>query len=208
MSFDSKLNWTPQVARAIKGANSSLQAIKLIKKYFNTQEITTLLTSNFFSKLYYGSEIWQIPRLNRNSKKQLISASANALRLCENFHDPDVSFVNLHRKYNRAMPNNFSLYKHSLLLFRVFNGKIPKMDWIDLNFQMLNTSRQKLFEVQNYSNYKIGSNILCNRLSCLNKKLDLNSLNLSLGSYKVYCKSVFLKLFYMPEKIWSFSCSY
>ena len=108
LTFDSKLSWLPQVARAIKGANSSLQAIRLIKKFFTTQEITTLLTSYFYSKLYYGSEVWQIPRLNRNCKKQLLSASANALKLCEQFYDPDVSFIELHRKNNRAMPNEFN----------------------------------------------------------------------------------------------------
>jgi hypothetical protein len=57
LPFHSKLNWGPQVSRAIKGANNSLQAIKMIRKYFKTSEIIQLLTSNFYSKLYYGSEI-------------------------------------------------------------------------------------------------------------------------------------------------------
>jgi hypothetical protein len=57
LTFDSKLNWGPLVSRAIKGANNSLQAIKMIRKYFKTFEIIQLLTSNFYSKLYYGSEI-------------------------------------------------------------------------------------------------------------------------------------------------------
>jgi hypothetical protein len=47
LTFDSKLNWGPQVSRAIKGANSSLQAIKMIRKYFKTSEVIQLLTSNF-----------------------------------------------------------------------------------------------------------------------------------------------------------------
>ena len=61
-----RLNWGPQVSRAIKGANNSLQAIKMIRKYFKTSEIIQLLTSNFYSKLYYGSEIWHLPNLNSN----------------------------------------------------------------------------------------------------------------------------------------------
>jgi hypothetical protein len=39
LTFDSRLNWGPQVSRAIKGANNSLQAIKMIRKYFKTSEI-------------------------------------------------------------------------------------------------------------------------------------------------------------------------
>ena len=42
LTFDSRLNWDPQVSRAIKGANNSLQAIKMIKKYFKTSEIIQL----------------------------------------------------------------------------------------------------------------------------------------------------------------------
>ncbi len=34
LTFDSKLNWGPQVSRAIKGANNFLQAIKDDKKVF------------------------------------------------------------------------------------------------------------------------------------------------------------------------------
>jgi hypothetical protein len=72
ITFDSKLQWGLQVSRAIVGANTSLQAIKLIRKYFTTPEIVQLLTSNFYSRFYYGSEIWHIPTLNRNCKKMLL----------------------------------------------------------------------------------------------------------------------------------------
>jgi len=40
--FDSRLNWGPHVSRAIKGATTSLQAIKMIRKYFKTFEIIQL----------------------------------------------------------------------------------------------------------------------------------------------------------------------
>jgi hypothetical protein len=61
LTFDSRLYWGPQVSSTIKGANNYLQAIKMIRKYFKTFEIIQLLTSNFYSKLSYGSEIWHLP---------------------------------------------------------------------------------------------------------------------------------------------------
>jgi hypothetical protein len=75
-------------------------------------------------------------------------------------------------------------YRHCLLLHNVFNDSIPKRDWTDLNFQMINTSRQTSFEVLNQSVYKVGNNILSNRLACINKKkspLPLTMLNLDIG---------------------------
>ena len=193
LTFDSKLQWIPQISRAINGANKSLQAVKLIRKYFTKSEIVQLLTSNFYSKLYYGAEIWHIPTLNQNCKKLLLSASANALKLCNKFYDPSISYLELHRIHKRALPHKFCLYRHSLLLYRLFNNFSPTRDWLDLNFQIVNTSRQAKFEVQNRSAYKVGNNILSNRLSILNKQITLDMLNLSLESYKLKCKALFLQ---------------
>ena len=193
ITFDSKLQWIPQVSRAINGANKSLQAVKLISKYFNKIEITQLLTSNFYSKLYYGAEIWHIPTLNKHCKKLLLSASAYALKLFNKFHDPSISYLELHKINNRALPSNFCLYRHSLLLHKLFNNSITTKDWLDLNFQLITTRRQQNFEIQNLSNYKIGNNILSNRLSCLNRKITLDMLNLPFESFKLKCKDVLLK---------------
>ena len=49
--FDSNLNWNNQYHHAISDANQNLHAIKLISKYFNKEEVKTLLTSLFYSKL-------------------------------------------------------------------------------------------------------------------------------------------------------------
>lgn len=192
ITFDSKLQWGPQVSRAIKGANRSLQAVKLIRRYFTTNEIVQLLTSNFYSKLYYGSEIWHLPTLNQNSKKLLLSASACALKLCNTFYDPSISYLNLHKIHKRATPNEYCIYRHSLTLYKLVNNHIPKLDWISLNFQILTNSRQTLFEIQNNARFKVGNNIVPNRLVCLNKKIELTMLNLTIETYKVKCKSLFL----------------
>ena len=192
ITFDSKLQWSPQVSRTIKNANKSLQAVRLIRKYFTTTEIVQLLTSHFYSILYYGSEIWHIPTLNVNCKKMLISASANALKLCNNYYDPSISYIDLHILHKRALPEKFCFYRHCLLLFKVFNNSIPEKDWLDLNFRMINTSRQTHFEIANNSNYKVGNNILSNRFSFLNKKISLEMLNLPFETYKVKCKGIFL----------------
>ena len=74
-------------------------------------------------------------------------------------------------------------------LYKLMNHEEPRNEWIDLNFQLINTPRQALFEVYNNSIYKVGNNILINRLSCLNRKI---SLDLPFESYKIKCKSQFL----------------
>jgi hypothetical protein len=59
--------------------------------------------------------------------------------------------------------------------------------------QIVNTGRQTSFEIQNHSVYKVGNNILSNRLTCINKKVPLNILNLDIDPFKVICKNMLLK---------------
>ena len=53
--FDSKLNWGPQVANSICKARKALFALRLLRKFFNDQEMRLLLDSYFYSVLYYNA---------------------------------------------------------------------------------------------------------------------------------------------------------
>ena len=45
-------------------------------------DIRTILTAIYFSKLYYGAEVWHIPGLTIQLHNNLKFASANALKQC------------------------------------------------------------------------------------------------------------------------------
>ena len=190
--FDSKLQWSPQVANTIKKSKSALHAICLIKKYFNPVERRTLITSNFYSILYYNSEIWHIPKLNKQLKSHLKTASASALKICTPNYNMYMSYNTLHSINKRAQPSQILLYKHAILLYKIYLFNIPHLEWVSLNFNQILTSRQTKFEIHNSPNYRVGNNILSNRLSVINKQIDLDWLNLGLDSFKIKCKSKFL----------------
>ena len=190
--FDSKLNWAKHVASQINKANRALHAIKMIRKYFSKDEILQLLTSNFYSILYYNSEVWHIPNLKPPLKQLILSASANALKLAQRTTDPFESFVNVHKNCKRAHPNQILLFKHAILLHKLYNGNLPRAEWLDLNFNQNLTSRQTMFNIVKTNNYLVGNNILSNRLSVINNKIELNDLNMSLDSYKVKYKKILL----------------
>jgi hypothetical protein len=69
VQYDSKLSWSNQVSICIKKAKSMLHAIRLIKGYFIPKGLLSPITANFFSTLYYSSEIWLLPNLNPFSEK-------------------------------------------------------------------------------------------------------------------------------------------
>ena len=194
ITFDSKLTWAMHVAKQVAKSNKALQAIKMIRKYFNSSEILSLLTSNFYSILYYNSEVWHIPKLKPAINQLILSASANALKLSQRCPNMYESFINIHKSCDRATPSQMIKYKHAILTHKLYNQEQPKADWLDLNFNQTFTSRQTKFKTIQNNNFKVGMNLLSNRLTVVNDQIDLNDLNLSLDSFKVKYKKQMLKV--------------
>ena len=192
VAFDSKLNWNTQIANTITRANKALNAIKLIRKFFNNRELLSLITSNYYSILYYNSEIWHLPSNTFNSKKQILSASAKPLKLCTRAYDYTMSYDTLHTLNKRATPLKYMKYIHSTLLHKLFNSEIHNKDWLDLfDHQNFNTRNGKIQFIDR-SVFKIGKNILSNRLNLLNNQINYDWLNMELSPFKIKCKSLIL----------------
>ena len=193
VKFDSKLQWSRHVSHTITRANGALNAIRLIRRYFTSKELLTLVTANYYSILYYNSEIWHIPNLKPQLKQMLMSVSAKALKLCMKNPEPRLSFDKIHEINKRATPHNLMIYKHSLLLHKLYNQGQPSTEWVNLHFQHQFSMRQGMFTIAKTNLLKIGNNIMVNRLSCLNQLIPLDWLNFSYIEYKLKMKNKFLK---------------
>ena len=108
--FDSKLQWVDHIKHALNRSTKALNAIRLIRNFFNQKELLALITLNFYSILYYNSEIWHIPTLKSTLKQKLLSASARALRVSVHHVDYFQSLINLHKMCNRAIPESILKY--------------------------------------------------------------------------------------------------
>ena len=115
-----------------------------------------------------------------------------ALRICTPRDTNLISNSQLHLLYQRAPPEQYLLYKHALQLYRVLNNMKPVYDWTVLNFTQSLTSRQTKLMAIKTNNFKVGFDLLCNRLSIKNGKFELTKLNKQFVSYKVGCKNLFL----------------
>ena len=77
-----------------------------------------------------------------NAKQKLLSASANALKLCTPYYSIEMSFQTLHKLNARAKPEQISIYKLALQLHKNFNLKQPPQDWLSMNDNICTNSRQ------------------------------------------------------------------
>ena len=84
-------------------------------------------------------------------------------------------------------------YKHALQLHKLVNLELPTSDWVDLNFQQNFNNRLGTFKFVKTNNYKIGLNLMCNRLTCIDKKMEFEWMTSGFECYKIYCKNIFLK---------------
>ena len=87
---------------------------------------------------------------------------------------------------------DFSKYKLSIQLYKIYNGTEMNNDWLDLNSQQNFNSRSNLFQINDYSKIRIGKNIIANRMTILNNLINLDWLNLSLIAFKLKVKDLFL----------------
>ena len=139
------MNWSTHVESCIKKANKALNAIKIIRKFFRTNELINIVTSNFYSILFYNSEIWHLPTLDRNLRHSLFTASANALKICHHYSNELISYYNYHKMSDRATPEMMCNYKLALSLYKTMNNQFPETEWTHLNFNQILTSRQSMF---------------------------------------------------------------
>ena len=87
---------------------------------------------------------------------------------------------------------DFANYRLAILLFKIYNGTSRDNDWLDMNVQQNFNARNKMFHINDTSRITVGKNILPNRLTALNNKVNLDWLNLSLISFKLKMKDLFL----------------
>ena len=193
--FDSKLNWSMQVANSISKANKALFALKLIKKFFTQNEMRTLLDSNFYSILYYNAVIWLTPALKSDLKHDLLAASACALKSCLMKDGFDISFVKLHKTHAKCTPEQIMYYQMSLKLHKLLNEHENHLcfEHVTVMDQIVCTGRQVNFQILRKFSTKIGLNTTANKLYPLSNLINLDRFNMSYVHYKKLAKIQFLK---------------
>ena len=121
-----------------------------------------------------------------------MAASSKALKILNNESDLRISYQQLHLQEKRATPMKFAKYKLAVQLHKIYNRMDDNDDWLDMNDQQNFNGRNEYFHINDASRTKIGRNLLCNRMTCLNGDIKLDWLNLSTLAFKLKAKSIFL----------------
>ena len=87
---------------------------------------------------------------------------------------------------------DFAKYRLAIQLFKIYNCTTYDENWMDMNYQQNFNARMKMFHINDCSKLLVGRNIVSNRLNVLNNQIDLDWLNLSLNSFELKVKELYL----------------
>ena len=191
VTFDSKMSWYPQVIGRLAACRSILFGLRIVRKYFNTDEFLQIVNAFFYSKLYYASQVWLIPSLNADIKKRLYSCSGHALKLVAGDDYSLFSFKELHCMFNRATPYQWSNYSNACTLYSIINYQKPLTIWSQLQDNFTINNRTDSFIFNKCNSTKVGLNCFKNRLSSISNQLYFGDFNMKKESFKIKCKRLF-----------------
>ena len=188
LTFDSKLTWEAQVSRTISRTNRMLHGLKRIRRFLNTEQAQQVMTSYYFSVLYYGLEVWFHRHLPFNLKQKIRSAHYRALRVI--YGDRSRQELDLIGK--RATPDEWSDYSVGKLLARTIVSRKPGRLMGEVLSNAYSERRQsgRLFFFDN-SSKKIGRQCIKNRLNCISRQMRFKWLETHLDALRPKLKSSF-----------------
>ena len=67
-----------------------------------------------------------------------------------------LSYKDLHEMAGRATPTKLANYKLALQLYKTFTLGCPTRVWVNINFNIINTSRQTMFAVNKTNRLKVN----------------------------------------------------
>ena len=118
--------------------------------------------------------------------------SAKIVRACMKYCDHFMSFKAIHKLNNRATPEKIIIFRHALMLHKIFNSNDQTTQWVNLNINQVLTSGQTNLKLIKLTLGKLGSMLEQTVFSILNDKIPLSLLNLEMDSFKTKKKSMLL----------------
>jgi hypothetical protein len=187
--FDSKLDWTLHVNQVTAKTNRIMYALKKIRRFLNTSQANQVVTSFYFSVLYYGMEIWFHKHLMFHLKQKVRAAHYRALRL---IHGQHLERNQLDAIAKRATPDEWSDYCVAKTLAKLVILEVPVRlkDMVMVNSYAERRKANRLFFFDS-SKKKIGRQSFRNRLSVIAKQMKFEWTLFKVSSLRTALKKCF-----------------
>ena len=98
------------------------------------------------------------------------------------------SNINLHKKYLRATPKLFSFYQTAINYYETMTERVYAREIPNIRANTLTERRNVMLTFVRSNKYKVGLNLLSNRLRAITNIIPKNCLSHSKDQFKTFCK--------------------
>jgi len=163
--FDGCLSWEDHIKQNVKTCTWKLSVLRRLRRSFTKQQFLRILTAQYFSKLYYCSQVW----LTVNTKKSLWnlvnSPHYKAVRIAACDFRSRVNREKLDIICMRAPPKQWAKYAQASLVIKILRDKLP-FNLYEVLTETIFVERRSEFKAKFYDNLKgkVGRQKLGNSL--------------------------------------------
>ncbi len=122
--FDYRLTWEKHVRQVVAKSSAKLSVLQKLRRFYTRKQFIQILTSQFFSTLYYCSQAWLTSTTHVKLWKIVNSIHYRALRVALHEYRPKTNREKIDLLCGRASPKQWSKYCiASLVINCLQNGK-------------------------------------------------------------------------------------
>jgi len=134
LNFSYNLSWTQHIEKAVKKSASICNRIKFISQSLSKEQTLKVMTSYYYSSVYYGSAVWLGSMTTSLEWKLLNKAHYRALRITVRDHCREKSRQTLDAECCRATPRQCDFYSVAKTTAMVIINRSPSLLY-DLIFE-------------------------------------------------------------------------
>jgi len=168
MMFQEDLNEEHQVKRTTKACKFLIPKLKFLGRFLSTEHLKTVVTAQFFSKLYYGCEVWLNENTSARTWKLLNSLHYRVLQVVLKDFNNSISRRKVDSTMKRATPRQWSYYTTSKLAINLMKGSTPLGRKLK-DKCYINDRSPGRGTITDTSILKVGKFSFTNRLQCLRR---------------------------------------
>jgi len=182
-----------------------LSVIRKIRGKFKMDQFLKIITTQYFSHLYYCSTVWLSSETRWNLKKLINTAHYKALRITLRDNKNRINRDSIEKMTKRCTPKEWGLYTSACVAMKVIRDKQPKYFHQRLQ-ETLNTCRRTSLIGHFYNNAKgkIGKQSIENRLAHMDSlKTDWLGLDWNDDSVPINLKKTLFTSYIVQELLTS-----
>jgi hypothetical protein len=183
VTFDRRMSWEAQLNRVVLNCQRIKPGLRYLKQRLSKKDFLQVVTSNYFSRLYYASEIWYNV-LSSSNKSRLSAIHHYPLRLVTDSlcYKKRVSNKKLAMLTLRASPIDLNNYKIAKLLISVINNVEPFVLFNEfLSHSVLERRKPNNPSFLDTSRLRIGRQSIANRVNSVAQQIKFPWLEVPLS---------------------------